>query len=342
LQLLEGLQPVTSGQISNGNQAAEHAFRGLHGRRSNFNLVAGAVDEGYQTVLGGNAFYYESLMCRADDFSLYDVLVQELEYVPCWMSGGTPLYRPTALGSKEALEKSRSYERVVRSLAGHFGAEPIRSLVNYYRDGDDYTSFHSDQFFSGVDMTIGASFGHERTLVFEHRNSKERFSFPQHNGDVFAFTDEVNNCFTHAVPPERRLAHSLGRISVIVWARRDQPEWKRNATTLPLNLLSLPHVLDQDPNGQKTKTPEEIETPHDAQEAAAAVLEVGVSAVDDGHCSDDGGASTQHQSLDLHHARCLEMTGQRQLSAATALGSIDHTSSSGGANSWRRRHRHFS
>merc|ERR1712079_421924 len=116
-----------------------------------------------------------------------------------------------------------------------------------------------------------------------------------HNGDVFAFTDEVNNRFTHGVPRERRLAlpesckHAPGRISVIVWARRDQAEWKRRATTLPLNLLSLPHVLDQDPNGQETKTLAETETPHDAHEAAA-VLEVGMSAeVDDGHRSDDCG-----------------------------------------------------
>lgn len=330
-------------------QAAEHAFRGLHGRRSNFNLVAGAVDESYQTVLGGNAFYYQSLVCRADDFSLHDALVQELEYVPCWMSGGTSLHRPTALGSKEALEKSQTYEHVVRWLAGHFGAEPIRSLVNYYRDGDDYTSFHSDQYFSGVDMTIGASFGHERTLVFEHRNSKERFSFPQHNGDVFAFTDEVNNRFTHAVPRERRLVlpesckHAAGRISVIVWARRDQPEWKRKATTLPLNLLSLPHVLNQDPSGHKTETLAETETSQEAQ-GTVAVLEVGSSAqVDDGHRIDDGdGASTQHQRRDLHDARCSEMTGQKQPSAARELGSVDLNGSSGGAHSWRRRHRHVS
>ena len=62
--------------------------------------------------------------------------------------------------------------------------------------GDDYTSPHSDQYFSGVDMTIGASFGDERNLVFEHKESKQQFSFPQHNGDIFAFTATVNNQFT--------------------------------------------------------------------------------------------------------------------------------------------------
>ena len=64
----------------------------------------------------------------------------------------------------------------------------------------------------------------ERALVFEHRETKEqpatqgrlsaasagggsmtsldRFSFPQHNGDVFAFTDSVNRQFVHGVPRE--------------------------------------------------------------------------------------------------------------------------------------------
>lgn len=72
--------------------------------------------------------------------------------------------------------------------------------MNHYRSAEDFTSFHSDQYFGGVDMTIGASFGEERSLVFEHRETKEQFSFPQQNGDVFAFTEKVNRDFVHGVP----------------------------------------------------------------------------------------------------------------------------------------------
>lgn len=43
------------------------------------------------------------------------------------------------------------------------------------------------------------------------------FAFPQSNGDVFAFTDDVNSAFQHAVP---RGARRVGpRISVILWGR---------------------------------------------------------------------------------------------------------------------------
>ncbi|CAK0855462.1 unnamed protein product, partial [Prorocentrum cordatum] len=242
------------------NFAAARAFQGLHGRKTDFALLTGAVDNAYQTVLGGNAFYYRELICKEGDFSMYESLVKELNYTPCWMSGGTPLYRPTAIGREEALKSSPTYEAVVRWLAGHFGVEPVRSLVNHYQNGDHFTAFHSDQYFDGVNMTIGASFGEERALIFEHKESKEQFNFPQHNGDIFAFTDEVNSRFVHGVPRERRRArstgarHTPGRVSVILWARRHQPEWQRHAATKPISLLPFHYVLEHDPG--KPETPE--------------------------------------------------------------------------------------
>ncbi|CAE7566945.1 unnamed protein product [Symbiodinium sp. CCMP2456] len=248
-----GLPPSLTTPAAASNQAAAQAFRGLHGRKSNFKLVESAVDRVYSSVLDGNAHYYKALVADPADFSTYQALYSELEYKPAWMSGGLALHRPTALGSESQLRQSPTYERIVRFLAGYFGVEPIRSLVNHYRSGEDFTSFHSDQYFSGVNMTIGASFGEERALVFEHRETKEQFSFPQHNGDVFAFTDSVNRQFVHGVPRERRArstgacGHTPGRISVIVWGRKDQELWKTRAQTLPLTLQPL-NVLENDPS----------------------------------------------------------------------------------------------
>lgn len=47
---------------------------------------------------------------------------------------------------------------------------------------------------------MGASFGAPRELVILHEASKQQFAFPQHNGDVFAFTSAVNKQFMHGVP----------------------------------------------------------------------------------------------------------------------------------------------
>lgn len=152
---LSTLHPVKS----IGNEAAAHAFRGLHGKKSNFSLVESAADRALSAVLDGNAHYYKALASEVEDFSTYEALVAELEYKPIWMTGGLTLHRPAAVGSESQLKKSPTYERIVRFLAGFFGVEPIRSLVNHYRSAEDFTAFHADQYYGGVNMTIGASFG---------------------------------------------------------------------------------------------------------------------------------------------------------------------------------------
>eukprot|EP00928_Gymnodinium_smaydae_P053929 TRINITY_DN37804_c0_g1_i1.p1 TRINITY_DN37804_c0_g1~~TRINITY_DN37804_c0_g1_i1.p1 ORF type:complete len:358 (+),score=32.14 TRINITY_DN37804_c0_g1_i1:42-1115(+) len=263
------------------NHAVTCAFRGMVGKRTNFAMVSGSGEDAFRSVLGGAAFYYKQLLCRADDFSVYKALAKELNYETCWMSGGTQLWRPTALGSKDAFKQSPTYERIVRWLAGYFGVEPLRSIVNHYRTGDDYTSPHSDQYFSGVNMTIGVSFGDERTIMFEKRESGEQFSFPQQNGDIFAFTDDVNSRFVHSVPKEPRRAHSAsrstqpGRISVIVWAKRDQPEWRRCADTRPLDLLDSPHVLNYNPNAVPESPDEPAAKPSEPANDAVSLSATG-------------------------------------------------------------------
>ena len=66
---------------------------------------------------------------------------------------------------------------------------------------------------------MGASFGAERQLAFQHESSGISFSFPQRNGDVFAFDSDVNRAFKHGVPKTSQ--GSCGpRFSIIAWGRR--------------------------------------------------------------------------------------------------------------------------
>ena len=71
------------------------------------------------------------------------------------------------------------------------------SRMNFYRDDSDWKPFHHDSHAYGgkslrEDFTIGASFGATRELAFLHEPSGGQFSFPQGNGDIFAFSSEVN------------------------------------------------------------------------------------------------------------------------------------------------------
>jgi len=115
------------------------------------------------------------------------------------------------------------------------------SIVNLYRDENDYTEMHRDNFsdignrFVGFpflpnalseavphNVTIGASFGDERELRFRHLESEAEFCFPQRDGDIFAFTTPVNSAFQHAVLKAPRPVG--GRISVILWGTVESDE----------------------------------------------------------------------------------------------------------------------
>jgi alkylated DNA repair dioxygenase AlkB len=65
---------------------------------------------------------------------------------------------------------------------------------------------------------MGVSFGASRQLEFKHEESNSIFSFPQNNGDVFAFDSEVNKLFMHGVPKSKKKCDA--RISVIAWGQR--------------------------------------------------------------------------------------------------------------------------
>jgi hypothetical protein len=68
------------------------------------------------------------------------------------------------------------------------------------------------------DFTMGASFGDSRELEFLHEDSGNKFRFPQHNGDIFAFNHEINKKFMHGVPKGRK--SSGARFSIIAWGKK--------------------------------------------------------------------------------------------------------------------------
>jgi len=65
---------------------------------------------------------------------------------------------------------------------------------------------------------MGASFGASRELVFLHEASGRTFSFPQNNGDIFAFTSTANSAFMHGIP--KTSARIGQRFSIIAWGKR--------------------------------------------------------------------------------------------------------------------------
>lgn len=120
-------------------------------------------------------------------------------------------------------EFSETFHKVVKAMADYFDVEVYATRMNFYRDGTDWKPFHHDSHAYGgraqrEDFTMGASFGGSRELIFLHEPSGSTFTFPQNNGDVFAFTSDVNKRFKHGVPKAK--ANNDPRFSIIAWGRR--------------------------------------------------------------------------------------------------------------------------
>ena len=187
--------------------------------------------------------YLKNFLCETDDFTLLLQLTVRDRCFPrddarCY-AGWTQTRPPAACRKQAELERapvtahsqhlkfenpsfSATFTSVVNRMAEFFDVNVLATRLNFYRDGTDWKPFHRDSHaYTGdgrEDFTMGASFGSERELAFLHEPSGCQFSFPQRNGDVFAFDTEVNQKFMHGVPRSQRGAGP--RFSIIAWGRR--------------------------------------------------------------------------------------------------------------------------
>lgn len=191
--------------------------------RSHAALMSGTLKRDYEVLTQGRAIYLRSMMCAAEDFRILQGLTSDLN------KHGGGMIEWSKHHKFEDPDMSPVFNSVVARLARYFSMEVYATRLNFYSDGSSWKPFHHDShagraFFQcgGIgpaeDFTIGASFGSTRELAFLHVDSQAQFSFPQANGDVFAFDGVVNQTFQHGVP---RATGSCGpRFSIIAWGRR--------------------------------------------------------------------------------------------------------------------------
>lgn len=199
-------------------------------------------------ALLNEAFYIPSLNGLPEDRSVFERLMTELNFHTCWLNTGMQFSREICLGDDEVLKQSPTYRALVRRVSDFFGVRVVRTLVNLYRDGEDWCNLHHDQYHQGgypIDLTVGSSFGDARRLIWvEKNNDRHRITIPQRNGDVFAFSDHINANWRHMVPRERQCGP---RISVIVWCTRNEDS--RRPETQEEQLGHFPHMLYYNPRG---------------------------------------------------------------------------------------------
>ncbi len=170
----------------------------------------------YELLVQGHAIYLPNFFCDKSDYSLMKGSATDLEaHLDVGMINWSkhfihenPTFSPT-------------FRRIVATMSQYFDLDVYATRLNFYPDNTSWKPFHHDSHAYGTknlreDLTVGASFGMTRALVFKHIASTQQFDFPQTNGDIFAFTTKVNTQFQHGVPKESAVKTGP-RFSIIAW-----------------------------------------------------------------------------------------------------------------------------
>jgi hypothetical protein len=188
--------------------------------KSDFNKFGNnKLNNDYQKLLNNGCLYIPNYYCQQNDFTIFNKIKEEIKSQdPINWSKHMKYENPTF---------SNTFNEIVQKLSKDFNINVKQTRLNYYRNGLDWKPFHHDSHAYGdkeENYTLGVSFGSSRIMEFIQddidldTNIKEKFRFPQNNGDIFGFTKEVNQKFKHGIPKEPNINED--RFSVIIWGKK--------------------------------------------------------------------------------------------------------------------------
>jgi len=182
--------------------------------KSEINLANASLSADFDLIMKDGCVYLPEFLCRKNDLRVFNRLQQEFK--------GTDAVKWSQHFKLEDPELSETFREIIKRMSDHFDVEVLQTRLNYYPDESSYKPMHKDRHAYGEgaekireDFTMGASFGSSRNLDFQHEESGCVFTFPQNNGDVFAFDANINKKFLHGVP---KVSRKTGpRFSLIAW-----------------------------------------------------------------------------------------------------------------------------
>ena len=196
----------------------------------------------YQMILDGNCIYIPSFFCKQEDYNLLQKLAIEL----C-NNNEDGMIKWSKHLRHDNPTFSKTFNEIISKMADYFDVEIYHTRLNFYKDNSDWKPLHHDSHAYGnkakrEDFTMGASFGFERELLIKHDDSGEEVRFPQKNGDIFAFTNIVNQKFMHGIP--KCYKSNVGpRFSIIAWGRRKTLNEKNGGNLVTRELYEKNNIL---------------------------------------------------------------------------------------------------
>jgi len=180
--------------------------------RSELDRYDPSITKDINMVINDGAIYLPNFLESTTDRTIFNKLKAEIE------TNGSQQVEWSKHFKYENPTYLNVVNEVVAKMADHFGIEVHHCRLNYYKDETSFKPLHKDQnAYSDQkgDMTIGLSLGDTRALQFVHDKTGMKFNFPQNNGDIFAFNQEVNKAYMHGVPKTNKKVGE--RFSIIAW-----------------------------------------------------------------------------------------------------------------------------
>lgn len=106
-----------------------------------------------------------------------------------------------------AVEWTVQLENIQRKLNEDLAHQFNSVLVNLYRDGEDYMSWHADNEKElGHQPTIASlSFGTSRDFFFKHNSTQEKIKLNLEHGDLLVMKGNVQEYWKHSLPKRKRV-----------------------------------------------------------------------------------------------------------------------------------------
>ena len=84
-------------------------------------------------------------------------------------------------------------------------------LINYYRDGNDYISYHSDKDGAGYPI-MSFSFGAERPFFIKSKQEDTKYEILLKNGSAIFMMPTMQDDYKHSLPKRKKI--KTGRINI--------------------------------------------------------------------------------------------------------------------------------
>lgn len=102
---------------------------------------------------------------------------------------------------------SKNIDMIKQEIRDRFNVNFNSCLINLYRDGEDYMSYHSDSEKElGLNPEIfSVSFGAARDFLLKHNVTKEIVKIELANGDLVIMKGETQHHWRHSLPKRKKV-----------------------------------------------------------------------------------------------------------------------------------------